>query len=45
MTLLGKAGWWIPKWLGRILTNINVDVEGSQLEHENHAEFCMPATV
>jgi RND superfamily putative drug exporter len=32
MTLFGKAAWWMPKWLGRILPN--VDIEGEKLrEH------------
>ena len=30
LTVLGKAAWWIPKWLDRILPD--VDVEGSKLE-------------
>ncbi|MGO1393791.1 MMPL family transporter [Agrococcus casei] len=30
MHLLGKSAWWIPKWLDRILPN--VDVEGAKLE-------------
>ncbi|MFM2024787.1 MAG: hypothetical protein RLZZ56_800 [Actinomycetota bacterium] len=30
LTVLGKAAWWIPKWLDRILPD--VDVEGAQLE-------------
>jgi RND superfamily putative drug exporter len=30
MHLLGKAAWWLPKWLDRILPN--VDVEGASLE-------------
>jgi RND superfamily putative drug exporter len=29
MTLFGRAAWWMPKWLGRILPN--VDIEGEQL--------------
>ena len=32
MSLLGKSAWWLPKWLDRILPN--VDVEGSSLERE-----------
>lgn len=32
MSLLGKSAWWLPKWLDRILPN--VDVEGSALERE-----------
>ncbi|MBB5873763.1 RND superfamily putative drug exporter [Allocatelliglobosispora scoriae] len=30
MSLLGRAAWWLPKWLGRILPN--VDVEGEKLQ-------------
>ncbi|RBO96227.1 MMPL family transporter [Nocardia puris] len=30
MSLLGKAGWWLPGWLDRILPE--VDVEGSKLD-------------
>lgn len=32
MTIFGKATWWIPKWLDRILPD--VDVEGAALERE-----------
>ncbi|SDT53483.1 membrane protein YdfJ [Paenibacillaceae bacterium GAS479] len=32
MTLLGRSSWYLPKWLDRILPNI--DVEGSALEEE-----------
>jgi len=35
MTLFGKAAWWMPKWLGRILPN--VDIEGEQLREHRHA--------
>lgn len=30
LTILGKSAWWIPKWLDRILPD--VDVEGSKLK-------------
>ena len=30
LSLLGKAAWWMPKWLDRVLPN--VDVEGSALD-------------
>ncbi|GAB3651400.1 MMPL family transporter [Glycomyces tarimensis] len=30
MALLGRGGWWIPKWLDRIVPN--VDVEGEKLQ-------------
>ena len=35
MHLLGRSAWWLPKWLDRILPN--VDVEGSALEREHPA--------
>lgn len=33
MHLAGESAWWLPRWLDRILPN--VDVEGSQLEREH----------
>jgi RND superfamily putative drug exporter len=33
MALIGKSAWWIPKWLDRILPD--VDVEGAALEREH----------
>lgn len=33
MHLAGESVWWLPRWLDRILPN--VDVEGSQLEREH----------
>ncbi|MEO0049477.1 MAG: hypothetical protein RL556_809 [Actinomycetota bacterium] len=33
MTILGKGAWYIPKWLDRILPN--VDVEGAALERQH----------
>ncbi|WP_426516119.1 MMPL family transporter [Diaminobutyricibacter sp. McL0618] len=35
MHLLGRSAWWLPKWLDRILPN--VDVEGAALERHHHA--------
>jgi RND superfamily putative drug exporter len=32
MTLLGRAAWWLPRWLNRLLPNI--DVEGEKLRHQ-----------
>lgn len=29
MAVLGRAAWWIPKWLDRILPNL--DIEGDRL--------------
>ncbi len=38
MTLFGRAAWWMPKWLSRVLPN--VDVEGEQLrEHRAAVEW------
>ncbi|MCP2341658.1 MMPL family transporter [Actinomadura rupiterrae] len=31
MALFGKAAWWLPRWLARVLPN--VDVEGEKLRH------------
>jgi RND superfamily putative drug exporter len=36
MHLLGKSAWWLPKWLDRILPD--VDVEGASLQRKNPAE-------
>jgi RND superfamily putative drug exporter len=35
MALLGRAAWWMPAWLGRILPN--VDVEGDELRRHREA--------
>jgi RND superfamily putative drug exporter len=34
MHLLGGAAWWIPRWLDRIIPNL--DIEGARLEREHH---------
>lgn len=34
MHLLGRSAWWLPRWLDRILPN--VDVEGAALERRHH---------
>jgi RND superfamily putative drug exporter len=41
MTLLGKAAWWLPRWLDRLLPN--VDVEGEKLRHRLDDEAADPA--
>jgi RND superfamily putative drug exporter len=33
LSLLGKSAWWMPKWLDRLLPD--VDVEGAKLEREH----------
>ncbi len=43
MHLLGRSAWWIPKWLDRILPN--VDVEGAALERSHPVPAEAPATV
>jgi RND superfamily putative drug exporter len=35
MHLVGEGAWWLPKWLSRIIPN--VDVEGSALERRHPA--------
>jgi RND superfamily putative drug exporter len=38
MALMGKAAWWMPKWLARILPN--VDIEGERLrEHRDAVDW------
>jgi putative drug exporter of the RND superfamily len=32
MSLLGRAAWWLPGWLGRVLPN--VDIEGERLRRQ-----------
>jgi RND superfamily putative drug exporter len=41
MTLLGKSAWWLPKWLDRILPD--VDVEGASLQRA-HTDDAHEAT-
>jgi RND superfamily putative drug exporter len=43
MILLGKAAWWLPRWLDRILPN--VDVEGEALRHHLDERADQPASV
>ncbi|MEU0265820.1 MMPL family transporter [Nocardioides sp. NPDC006303] len=43
MHLLGRSAWWLPKWLDRILPN--VDVEGAGLERAHGATAVGEATV
>lgn len=35
MTLLGRAAWWMPKWLARLLPNM--DIEGEKLREHRDA--------
>ncbi|MNC83030.1 Membrane protein YdfJ [compost metagenome] len=35
MTLLGKSAWYLPKWLDRLLPNL--DVEGEEVMKEVHS--------
>jgi RND superfamily putative drug exporter len=44
MSLFGKAAWWLPRWLDRLLPN--VDVEGAKLtEPDEERRERIPATV
>ena len=36
LSMLGRAAWWMPRWLGRVLPT--VDAEGRSLEAAPHAE-------
>ena len=41
MHLLGESAWWLPKWLDRILPN--VDVEGAALERSHPVHGAEPS--
>jgi len=43
MHLLGRSAWWLPRWLERILPN--VDVEGAALERRHHLVAEAPVPV
>ncbi|MBL1106822.1 MMPL family transporter [Streptomyces sp. 5-8] len=40
LALVGRAGWWLPKWLDRLLPNL--DIEGERLATEHPAEGTGP---
>jgi RND superfamily putative drug exporter len=40
MRLLGKAAWWLPRWLARILPDL--DIEGAKLERTTAAATRVP---
>jgi putative drug exporter of the RND superfamily len=35
MVLMREGNWWLPKWLDKIVPN--VDIEGASLDHETHS--------
>src|SRR5690606_12331696 len=41
MSLLGEKAWWLPRWLDRLLPD--VDVEGAQLERSLGSRLTFPA--
>ncbi|WP_141747715.1 MMPL family transporter, partial [Streptomyces nanshensis] len=34
LALLGKAAWWLPRWLARIVPNVDIEGEALQRSHE-----------
>ena len=42
LTLLGERAWWLPRWLDRLLPN--VDIEGAKLAHRIEAASAATAT-
>ena len=42
MALLGKSAWWLPRWLDRIVPN--VDIEGTSLERSTGIPVVEPET-
>ena len=43
MFLMGRATWWMPKWLEKILPTL--DIEGTALEEEWEAKHATPAPI
>ena len=46
LALLGRSAWWLPRWLDRLLPDL--DVEGARLtagQPAAHAEDRSPATL
>ncbi|WP_411707829.1 MMPL family transporter [Corynebacterium sp. LaCa117] len=43
MFLMGRATWWMPKWLAKILPTL--DIEGTALEEEWEAKNATPAPI
>ena len=41
MFLMGRATWWMPKWLEKILPTL--DIEGTALEEEWEVKHATPA--
>ncbi|WP_460356416.1 MMPL family transporter [Actinoallomurus acanthiterrae] len=46
LALLGKAAWWLPKWLDRVLPNVDVEGEGLRARAEvSEISFAEPQPV
>jgi RND superfamily putative drug exporter len=43
MTLLGKANWWLPTWLGRTLPHLSVEEHGTNSEQASSDHLCAEA--
>ena len=37
MTLLGKAAWWLPRWLGRIVPEVHLEGDPDDAPTLEHA--------
>jgi RND superfamily putative drug exporter len=42
MTLLGRAAWWLPAWLNRLLPNVDVEGEALRQQLDQPAEHPVP---
>ncbi|MDR2257413.1 MAG: MMPL family transporter [Arthrobacter sp.] len=38
MTILGKSAWWLPRWLDKILPNVDVEGAGLEARHPRPAQ-------
>lgn len=43
MALAGNAAWWLPRWLGRLLPNVDIEGEGLR-QHLNHSAWTAEQT-
>ena len=41
MLVMGKANWWLPRWLDRLIPRLNVE-GGADTEHAEHVRGPLP---
>jgi RND superfamily putative drug exporter len=38
LTLCGEAAWWMPKWMQKVIPNLDTEGHGLDRAHEHHSE-------